>query len=92
MNKFDNELKRHIAVTMMRVMMLFPVFAGWSGFLYPEFSFHRGTLRSYTAEGVERRGISGKEFYEELLEAEPKQIRVKSRLLEFLFSIGDETE
>ncbi|MBD5457125.1 MAG: hypothetical protein HDR27_00965 [Lachnospiraceae bacterium] len=83
--KSENRLK--IAAAMMKMMLFFPAFMGWCGFLYPELTLSEGTCKAYTAEGEEREGLSGKEFYEELLQAEPKQVRVKSRLLEFLFSI-----
>lgn len=84
-----SEYRLKAAAVMMKIMLFFPAFMGWCGFLYPELTLSRGTCKAYTAEGEERKGLSDREFYEELLQAEPKQVRVKSRLLEFLFSIGE---
>lgn len=83
-----SECRLKAAAAMMKIMLFFPAVMGWCGFLYPELSFTKGTYRAYTAEGEERDGISGREFYEELLTAEPGQMRVKSRVLEFFLSIG----
>lgn len=88
MKNRKSEDRQRIAVALMKIMLFFPAFMGWCGFLYPELILPAGTYKAYTAEGDERKELSEREFYEELLQAEPKQVRVKSRLLEFLFSIG----
>lgn len=78
-------MRRQFAVSAMKLMLIFPVFAGWNGFLYPDLTFQNSLCKAYTADGEERKEVTGREFYKELLEAEPEQIRVKSRLLEFFF-------
>ena len=86
MDEKKRTIYKQIAVTAMKVMLIFPVFAGWNGFLYPELTFQNDVCKAYTADGEEREEITGREFYEELLKAEPGQIRIKSRVLEFFFS------
>ena len=71
----------------LRWMLVIPVFAGWIGFLYPDLTFENEVCKAYTNTGEERTELSGEELYRELLRAEPGQIRVKSRLLEFIFTL-----
>ena len=78
-------MRKQFAMTAMRVMLIFPVFAWWNGFLYPDLTFRNGICKAYTDDGEERKEVTGREFYEELLKAEPERIRVKSRLLEIFF-------
>ena len=77
--------KTQFAAFAMKTMLIFPVFAGWNGFLYPDLTFQNGVGKAYTADGEVRKEVTGREFYEELLKAEPEQIRIKSRLLEIFF-------
>lgn len=77
-------MRKQLAVAVMKLMLIFPVYAGWSGILYPDLTFQNGVCRAYSADGEERKEVTGQEFYEEVLEAEPEQVHIKSRLLEFL--------
>ena len=85
MRKHYNKYAKHFAAFAVWTMMVFPVFAGWNGFLYPDLTFGKSVGKAYTADGEERKEVTGRKLYEELLSAEPEQIRVKSRLLEFFF-------
>lgn len=84
MEKQKWNIKRQSAIIVMKIMLVLPAFVGWSGFLYPDLTFQQGVAEAYSATDGEKQELSGKEFYEKLLRAEPGQVRVKSRLLEFL--------
>ncbi len=84
MKRQEWNIKRQSMIAMMRIMLVLPVFAGWSGFLYPDLTFQKGVAEAYSAENGEREELSGQEIYEKLLQAEPGQVRIKSRLYEFL--------
>lgn len=92
MNGFHRNVKQQMQEFAWRTCLLFPVIMGWCGLLYPNLTFQNGVCRSYTAEGKERTQLSQTECYEELLQAKPEQIRVKSRLLEFFFSLGEKED
>lgn len=85
MKNFKYDINRRTAVTIMKILLMLPALAGWCGFLYPDMVFPEGTCKAYTAAGEEKETLSGKAFYEELLQAKPGQIRIKSRLWELLF-------
>ncbi|MBD5477873.1 MAG: hypothetical protein HDR14_01065 [Lachnospiraceae bacterium] len=60
---------------------------GFFGLLYPEFSIYEDTCRIvYSVEGGEEALTvpEGSELYYSLLSAEPEEIKIKSRLLEWL--------
>lgn len=59
---------------------------GFFGLLYPEFSIYEGTCRIvFNAEAEEEFTVpEGSELYYSLLSAEPEEIKIKSRLLEWL--------
>lgn len=86
MKNWKYDINRRTAVTAMKILLTLPVLAGWCGFLYPDIAFPEGTCKAYTAAGEEKEPLSGKAFYEELSQAKPGRIRIKSRLLELLFS------
>lgn len=85
MNGRECKWRQQSAVVLVKMMLLIPVFAGWSGFLYPDLTFQKGVVEAYSVTGEEQIELYGQELYEELLKAEPEQIRVKSRLFEFLY-------
>ena len=85
MNGRECKWRQQSAVVLVKMMLLIPVFAGWSGFLYPDLTFQKGVAEACSATSGEQIELSGQELYEELLKAEPEQIRVKSRLFEFLY-------
>ena len=84
MNNALINMKKQTAVTLMRMMLTFPAFVAWSGFIYPEMVFNKNVGVAYTAEHEEREDVTGMEFYRELFHAEPEQIKIKSRLFELL--------
>lgn len=73
---------------------------GWWGVLFPELSLTRDTCRiiwtdtvqtdtdrtedARAEDGLQEEELSQTEIYYRLLSAEPEQIKIKSRLLEFL--------
>lgn len=60
---------------------------GFWGVLYPELTLTEDTLRIVWADGKEQEEWekeSAAKIYYDLLQAEPKQIKIKSRLLEIL--------
>lgn len=60
---------------------------GWWGVLYPEFTLTEDTFRVVWVNGEKREEWDEKsatEIYCELLQAEPKQIKIKSKLWEIL--------
>ena len=87
MSGYKINIKKQIAINAMKAMLVFPAFTVWTGFVYPEITFHKSVGKAYTATGEEREEIYGMDLYRELLKAEPEQIKVKSRLLEFLREI-----
>lgn len=87
MSGYKINIKRQIVANIMKMMLVFPAFTVWTGFVYPEITFHKNVGKAYTAEGEERKEVSGIDLYRELLESEPEQIRIKSRLIEFLKEI-----
>ncbi|MBO5292091.1 MAG: hypothetical protein J6B10_02795 [Lachnospiraceae bacterium] len=58
-------------------------FFAWCGMMYPELSFTEEVLRVITEDGTEQEQ-SAVEAYYGFLQAEPGQIEVKSRLVEFV--------
>ena len=84
MNRQRWNRKQQGAVTILKMMLVFPVFIGWSGFLYPDLTFQNGVVEAYSVTDGEEKEMSGQEFYENLLQAKLGQIRVRSRLLEFI--------
>ena len=87
MSGYKINIKKQMAINIMKMMLVFPAFTVWTGFVYPEITFHKNVGRAYTVEGEERKEVFGMELYRELLKADPEQIRVISRLLEFLKEI-----
>lgn len=85
MKRQYNSYKKQTAIVLMRTMLIFTAFAGWSGLLYPDLTFESGVVRVYNADGKEKSGLTGRELFEELLRAEPERIRLKSRLAEIFF-------
>lgn len=77
-----NRLKR-IATTMLAI--------GFLGFLYPDVCMLDDTCRMvYRAEDGTEQYVymeEGSEMYYQLLSAEPEEIKIKSRLLEWLSSL-----
>ncbi len=60
---------------------------GWWGVLYPEFTLTEDTFRIVWLNEEEQEEWdkeSATEIYYDLLQAEPNQIRIKSKLLELL--------
>ena len=86
MRKIISKYLYQTAIVLLRTMLIFTVFAGWNGFLYPDLTFENGVAKVYTEEGMERKGLSGRDLFERLLDAEPERIRIKSRLAEYFFS------
>lgn len=76
---------KQFAAFLMWTMLIFPVFAGWNGFLYPDLTFKNGIGIAYDEDGEMRKEVTGRKFYDELLSAEPEQIRIRSRLIEIFF-------
>lgn len=68
--------------------MVFILSAGWWGILYPDFSMTEDvfSVEGDTSGGNEKDG-SRTELFFDMLEAEPGQIHVKSRLLETICEI-----
>lgn len=87
MSGYKINIKKQMAVTAMKMMLVFPAFTVWTGFVYPEITFQKNVGKVYTSDGKERGDMSGMDLYKELFKAEPEQIKVKSRLLEFLKEI-----
>lgn len=87
MSGYKINIKKQMAVSIMKMMLVFPAFTMWTGFVYPEITFQKNVGKAYTAEGEVRKEVSGMDLYRELFGAEPEQIRIKSRLLEFLKEI-----
>ncbi len=81
MNRFYNVKK--VAATLVAI--------GFLGFLYPELCILDDTCKMvYETEDGTVQYISaeeGSELYYQLLKAEPQEIKIKSRLLEWLSSI-----
>lgn len=87
MSGYKINIKKQMALKAMKMMLVFPAFTVWTGFVYPEITFHGNVGKAYNAEGELLDEVRGMDFYRELLKAEPEQIKVKSRLLEFLREI-----
>lgn len=87
MSGYKINIKKQMAANILKMMLVFPAFTVWTGFVYPEITFHKNVGKAYTVEGEERKEVFGMKLYRELLNAEPEQIRIKSRLLEFLKEI-----
>lgn len=59
----------------------------WWGFLFPELTFTEDSLRVvYTQEAQEFEQMNSSQWekYMDLLKAEPEQVKIKSRFLEWL--------
>ena len=77
-----DSLKR-IALTMIAI--------GFLGFLYPDICMNDDTCRMVYRDNEGKEQVvyveEGSEMYYQLLSAEPEEIKIKSRLLEWLVSI-----
>lgn len=87
MDGYKINIKKQTVATIIKIMLIFPASTLWTGFMYPEIAFQKNVGKAYTVEGEVRPEVYGRDLYMELLEAEPGQIRVKSRLLELLREI-----
>jgi len=87
MSGYKINIKKQMAINVMKIMLTFPAFTVWTGFVYPEITFRGGVGKAYTVEGELRNEVQGMDFYRELINAEPEQIKIKSRMLEFLKEI-----
>lgn len=87
MSGFKINIKSKMAASIMKMMLVLPAFTIWAGFIYPEITFQPNVGKAYYADGEVRKEVSGMDLYRELFDAQPEQIRIKSRLLEFIRDI-----
>ena len=87
MSGYKINIKKQMAASIMKMMLVFPAFTVWTGFVYPEVTFQKNVGKVYTVEGEVREEVSGMDLYRELFDAEPEQIKFKSRLFEFIKAI-----
>lgn len=93
-------IKRYgFCIYISQLVMVSAVSAAWWGILYPEFGFTADTFAAVEQEKEQDDGIktkhtlSGTEAFFEMLDAEPGQIKIKSKIFEEVFGIrGNEDE
>lgn len=66
-----------------RVMLIFSMFV-FFGLLYPELCLGRDTLTYRTESDENAEVLYGNEIYYSFLEADPSEIKIKSKLWEYL--------
>ena len=97
--------KYKVCIYISHVMIVYMVSAGWWGILYPEFGFSQDTYCVVAEQGEQETKYeeqqpveletknTGADVFRKMLEAEPGQIKIKSKLLEEVFGIrGNENE